>query len=51
MRGMKTIRSLRVVAAGHTIAQNLRRGHYQLTTELPAHDRVRVALTELAVCL
>ncbi|MDT4982398.1 MAG: transposase, family [Pseudonocardiales bacterium] len=51
MRGMKTIRSLRVVAAGHALVQNLRRGHYELTTDLPTHDRVRVAFTELAVCL
>jgi transposase, IS6 family len=51
MRGLKTIRSLRVVAAGHAFVQNLRRGHYELTTELPAHDRLRVAFTELAVCL
>jgi IS6 family transposase len=40
MRGMKTIRSLRVVAAGHAFMQNLRCGHYELTTELPARDRL-----------
>jgi IS6 family transposase len=51
MRGMKTIRSLRVVAAGHAFAQNLRRGHYELTTGLPAHDRLRIAFAELAICL
>ena len=51
MRGLKTIRSLRAVAAGHAFVQNLRRGHYELTTELPAHDRLRVAFTELAMCL
>jgi IS6 family transposase len=51
MRGMKTIRSLRVVAAGHAFVQNLRRGHYELKTELPTHDRLRVAFAELAVCL
>jgi IS6 family transposase len=51
MRGMKTIRSLRVVAAGHAFAQNLRRGHYELTTELPTRDRLRVAFAELAICL
>jgi IS6 family transposase len=51
MRGMKTIGSLRAVAAGHAFVQNLRRGHYELTAELPTHDRVRVAITELAMCL
>jgi IS6 family transposase len=48
MRGLKTIRSLRTVAAGHAFVQNLRRGHYELTVDLPAHDRLRVAFAELA---
>src|SRR5207244_230280 len=43
MRGLKSTRSLRIVAAGHAFVQNLRRGHYDLTADLPAHDRVRVA--------
>jgi hypothetical protein len=51
MRGMKTIRSLRLVAAGHAFVQNLRRGHYELTTELPTHDRLRIAFAELAARL
>jgi len=51
MRGLKTIRSLRTVAAGHAFVQNLRRGHYELSTDVPAHDRLRVAFTELARCL
>jgi transposase-like protein len=50
-RGIKTIGSLRVVAAGHAFVQNLRRGHNELTAELPTRDRVRVAFTELAACL
>jgi IS6 family transposase len=28
MLGLKTIRSLRTIAAGHAFVQNLRRGHY-----------------------
>ena len=51
MRGLKTIRSLRTVAAGHAFVQNLRRGHYELTVDQPVHDRVRVAFAELAHCL
>jgi len=51
MRGVKTISSLRVIAAGHAFVQNLRRGHYELTIEAPDHDRVRLAFTELAPCL
>jgi hypothetical protein len=48
MRGLKTIRSLRTIAAGHAFGQNLRRGHYELTVDVAAHDRVPVAFTALA---
>jgi IS6 family transposase len=51
MRGMKTTRSLRVVATGHAFVQNLRRGHYELAVDQPAHDHVRAAFTELAASL
>jgi IS6 family transposase len=51
MRGVKTIRSLCTVAAGHAFVQNLRRGHYEITVDVPVHDRVRLAFTELARCL
>jgi transposase-like protein len=51
MRGVNTMRSLRTVAAGHGFVQNLRRGHYEITADLPVHDRVRVAFTDLARCL
>jgi transposase, IS6 family len=51
MRGLKTIRPLRTVAAGHAFVQNLRRGHYEISTDVPVDDRVRVAFTELAPCL
>ena len=51
MRGLKTIRSLGAGAAGHAFVQNLRRGHYEITFDPPAHDRVRVAFTKLHVCL
>jgi hypothetical protein len=51
MRGLKTISSLRTLAAGHAFVQNLRRGHYELTFALPVHGRVRGAFIELALCL
>jgi hypothetical protein len=47
MRGIKTDRSLRVVATGHAFIQNLRPGHYELTIDLPARDSVTAAFTEL----
>ena len=51
MRGLKTITSLQVIAVGHAFVQNLRCSHYELTADLPVHDRVRLAFTELAPCL
>ena len=46
MRGLKRLASARTVAAGHAFVQNLRRGHHELTTELPTHERLRAAFTE-----
>jgi len=51
MRGLKRLASLRTVAAGHAFVQNLRRGHYAITADLPVHDRVHVAFDELALSL
>jgi transposase-like protein len=51
MRGLKTIPSLRTISAGHAFVQNLRRGHYEITADLPAIDRVFVAFAELAPSL
>ncbi len=51
MRGLKQMRSARTISTGHAFVQNLRRGHYAITADLPAHDRVRVAFDELASCL
>jgi transposase-like protein len=51
MRGLKRDRSARVVVAGHTLMQNLRRGHYELAVEAPASRRVAVAFDELAMAI
>ena len=51
MRGLKRIQSARTIAAGNAFVQNLRRGHYELTTDVPLHDRLGAAFTELADCL
>jgi IS6 family transposase len=50
MRGMKTIRSLRTIAAGHAFVQNVRRGYYEITTDVDVLDRVRVLFDDLAHC-
>jgi transposase-like protein len=35
MRGLKRLASARTIAAGHAFVQNLRRGHYAITADLP----------------
>jgi transposase, IS6 family len=44
MRGLKRIRSLQTVAAGHAFVQNLRRGHYELGAAHIPNDRARAAV-------
>ena len=48
MRGLKRLASARIIGIGHAFVQNLRRGHYAMTADLPMHDRVRVAFDDLA---
>jgi hypothetical protein len=47
----KHLASARTVAAGHAFVQNLRRGHYEISADLPVQDRIRVAFDELALLL
>jgi IS6 family transposase len=47
MRGLKRLASARTVAAGHAFVQNLRRGHYAISADLPVQDRIRVRSTTL----
>ena len=51
MRGLKCLRSAAVIAAGHAFVQNLRRGHYEDTTDVPAPLRAAATFTELALAL
>jgi hypothetical protein len=48
MRGRKRLRSAAVIAGGHAFVQNLRRGHYELATDVPPPHRLTAAFTELA---
>jgi hypothetical protein len=48
MRGLKRDHTARVIARGHALMQNLRRGHYELGVETRAHRRIALAFTELA---
>jgi transposase, IS6 family len=51
MRGLKRHRSARILAAGHAFVQNLRRGHYDIATDIPIQDRLRIAVDDLALAL
>jgi hypothetical protein len=45
MRGLKRLRSARVISAGHAFVQNLRRGHYELATDIDPRHRIPHAFT------
>jgi IS6 family transposase len=51
MRGLKRLRSARVISAGHAFVQNIRRGHYELGVEEVANLRVLAAFDELALAI
>jgi transposase-like protein len=51
MRGLKRHRSARTLAAGHAFVQNLRRGHYDIATEVLSRHRLRVAFDDLALTI
>ena len=51
MRGLKTFRSPRVLANGHTFVQNLRRGHYEIATEHQSTIKLEFAFEELMLAL
>jgi transposase-like protein len=51
MRGLKRHRSTRILATGHAFVQNLRRGHYDIATDVPGHRRLRVAFDDLATTI
>ena len=51
MRGLKRHRSAQIIAAGHALVQNIRRGHYEIATDTPTADRLPVVFTELAIAI
>ncbi|HKR48956.1 MAG TPA: hypothetical protein VJT72_05120 [Pseudonocardiaceae bacterium] len=46
MRGLKQLRSARVVSAGHAFIQNLLRGHYELGLHLDPRHRLPTVFTD-----
>jgi transposase-like protein len=51
MRGLKRLRSARVISAGHAFVQNLRRGHSELGIDLDHRHRLPAAFAELAIAI
>jgi hypothetical protein len=51
MRGLTQFRSAAVIASGHAFVQNLRRGHYELATEVSLPLRLATAFSELALAM
>jgi transposase, IS6 family len=51
MRGLKRLRSARVISAGHAFVQNLRRGHYELGLDVDPGHRLSTAFAELALAI
>ena len=51
MRGLKSYRSARILAAGHASVQNLRRGHYDIVTDVSGHHRLQKAFDDLAITI
>jgi IS6 family transposase len=51
MRGLQRLKSAQTVSARNAFVQNLRRRHYEIATHEPAHDRLRIAFSELALAI
>ena len=51
MRGLKQLRSVRVISAGHAFVQNLHRGHYELGVDTDPKRQLPAAFTELALAI
>ncbi len=51
MRGLKPSRSARTLVAGHAFVQNLRLGHYDIASEVPARHRLRIVFDDLAITI
>jgi transposase-like protein len=51
MRGLKRHRSVRTLAAGHAFVHNLRRGDYELATDVAARHRLHAAFDQLMMAI
>ncbi|MCK9921746.1 IS6 family transposase [Frankia sp. AgPm24] len=51
MRGLRRLRSVQTVSAGHALVQNIRRGHDELAINTDPHLQLAAAFTELAAAV
>jgi IS6 family transposase len=51
MRGLKQLRCVQVITAGHAFIQNIRCGHYELWAEETVNLRVLAAFDELVMAI
>lgn len=51
MRGLKQLRCVQVITAGHAFIHNLRRGQYELGADDTVNLRVLAALDELIMAI
>ena len=51
MRGLKRLRSTRVISAGHAFVQNLRCGHYELGVDIDPRHRLSVVFAEVTLAV
>jgi transposase, IS6 family len=51
MRGLKELRSARVISAGHAFMQNLRHGHYELGVDVDPRHQLTAIFTERACAI
>src|SRR5438034_11538919 len=49
MRGLSSHRSARILAAGHAFVQNVRRGHYDIATDVHDHHKLQKVFDHLAL--
>jgi transposase, IS6 family len=51
MRGLKQLRSARVISTGHAFIQNIRRGHYEFGVDTDPKRQLLTAFTEFALAI
>jgi IS6 family transposase len=49
--GPEMTQAARILATGHAFVQNLRRGHYDIATDVPGRHRLRIAVGDLAITI